>query len=168
MITMMDTVGTIILFVYGHAFALGLLGFIYWRHASRWRDLARVYPKRASDRLKAWHLQTVYFDDGGAFPNRHRGTVTLALTEAGFAISDLPPFSLLAPDMLIPYSDIRVSKRNKTHIAPIMWGEYTCLEFRNAPDMKIYLYGQAAAALTDVYHDRRPYDGPSNLAKSAV
>jgi hypothetical protein len=128
----------------GFALGGGILAFLWWRAATRWRELAQLYPAPAqSGPRRTFWPTTVILHAGGWLYSFYPGVAIARICKDGVALSLTPPWSFAHPALFFPLEEISV--------APHPWyviGEAFEIKTRRAPHMTIVIDGAVAHAIT--------------------
>ncbi len=118
----------------GGGIVVGLMGFIYYRHAHKWRILAGPYARAWHKPIKQRWLGNVILYGGGPAFASYSGVVFLGVHETGISLRHIPFLSPFHAPIFIPYDDIR--SRNTVWFLNARSVE---LEFLRAQDVKMVL-----------------------------
>lgn len=146
-------------YAFGGAFVVGILGFMYKRHAEEWEVLASVYGRKWAPPIQKKRFRSLVLYREGKPARPYAGIVTLGVYEHGIA---LKPFVFLAPfhkPVFIPFADIQGWKQSW------YWdGASTELMFTGTPELQMIMpevqvkwissVGQSGIAVSDDYVPR--------------
>lgn len=110
-------------------------------HASGWVGLAQCYRARRQAQGIALRVRAARMGQGAI--GRFRNVLTLWVSAGGLHLRLLFLFRINSPDLFVPWSDVTVTTGRH------LFFDYVELTFRQAPQIPLRIYGQAAQQLRE-------------------
>jgi hypothetical protein len=106
MLGFFDAIFTAVTLLVALALLLGLLSFIYWRHAIDWQAIEQAYHRPWQEPMQMKRLQTLLLYSDGRMTKSYKGLLTLGLYRDGIGMRMNPVLVPFHRPVFIPFTDI--------------------------------------------------------------